>query len=63
MDLIHKSVHVFLYAYTITSLYDFDTGELSEFLELKKRVERGKWITSTPAWIELLESKEYWGSK
>ena len=53
VDRIHKLVQVFLHSCNKTCLDDVETGVLLEFGKLKWHIEWGKWITSTPVWLEL----------
>ena len=58
MDIIHNRVQVFLHSCNTKSIKEVEKGALEEFRGLKKRVERGEWITSTPVWVKRLEMKE-----
>ena len=49
---IHKRFQVFLHSSNMNCLDDVETGLLSEFGKLQHRLEQGKWITSTPIWVE-----------
>ena len=55
MDQIHKQVQVFLHSCNTTSLEEVETRALADFGELQKRVERGEWITTPSAWVEIPE--------
>ena len=48
MDIIHKRVQVFLHSRNTSSIKDVELGSLAEFGGLKKKVDRGEWLTSTP---------------
>ena len=48
MDRIHKHVQVFLKSCNKTSIEEVESGALTEFGGLQKRMERGEWLTSTP---------------
>ena len=52
MDRIHKRVQVFLHSCYTTAIEDVESGTLEDFWGLQKRVERGEWLTSVPAWVE-----------
>ena len=52
MDWIHKRVKVFLHSCNTMAIEDVDSGVLEDFRGLKKRVERGGWMTSMPEWKE-----------
>ena len=52
MDRIHKCVQVFLHSCNKTDIEEVESGALEEFRGLQKRVERGKWMTSMPVWVE-----------
>ena len=47
----------------MTCLNNVNTGALSEFREIQRRVECRYWITSTPIWVKLLKAKEDGGGK
>ena len=51
MDRIHKRVQVFLHYCNTTAIEEVESGALEEFRGLQKRVERGEWMTSMPAWV------------
>ena len=48
MDFIHKRVQVFLHSRNTTSIEYVESGSLTEFWGLHKKVERRDWLTSTP---------------
>ena len=52
MDKIHKRVQVFLQYCNATAIEDVESDALEEFRGLQKRVERGEWLNSMPAWVE-----------
>ena len=52
MDLIHKHVQLFLHSCNMTAIDNVESGALAEFGGLKKKVERGEWLTSTPVWLD-----------
>ena len=52
MDRIHKRVQVFLHTCNTTSMEELELGELKVYRGLQNKVERGKWLTSTPVWVE-----------
>ena len=58
MDRIHKRVQVFLHSCNTTSIEEVKLGALEDFRGLQKRVERGKWLTSTSVWVEWPAPKE-----
>ena len=58
MDQIHKHVQVFLHSCNTTAIKEVESGALGEFGGLQKKVERGKWLTSTPVWVKRLVQKE-----
>ena len=48
---INKRVQVFLHSCNTTAIEDVESGALEDFWGLQKRVERGEWMTSMPAWV------------
>ena len=58
MDWIQKRVQVFLHSCNTTAIEDVESGALEEFQGLQKRVERGEWLTSMPAWVERLAPRK-----
>ena len=58
MDRIHKRVQVFLHSCNTTAIEEVDTGSLTEFVGLQKKVDRGDWLTSTPRWLDWPAPKE-----
>ena len=52
MDQIHKRVQVFLHSCNTTAIEEVESGALEEFCGLQKRLDRGKWMTSMPVWVE-----------
>ena len=58
IDRIKKTVQVFLKLCNMKFWYNMDTRALLEFQKIQQRVEWGKWITYTPAWIEFPILKE-----
>ena len=58
MDQIHKRMQVFLHSCNTMAIKDMESGALEEFWVLQKRVERGEWLTSMPAWVERLAPRE-----
>ena len=51
-------MHVFLHSCNTTATEEVDSGALSEFGGLQKKVERGEWPTLTPLWVERSAPKE-----
>ena len=58
MNRMHKRVQVFLYSCNTIVIEEVESGALEEFLFLQKRVERGKWMTSMPVWVERPSPRE-----
>ena len=53
MDRIHKRVQVFLHSCNTTAIEEVESGALSEFGGIKKKVERGECLTSIPVCFTL----------
>ena len=53
IDHIHKHVQVFLHSCNTTAIEDLELGSLAEFGGIQKKVERGKWLTSMPIWVNM----------
>ena len=49
---IPKRVNVFLHSCNTTAIEDVEWGVLAEFRGLQKKLERGKWLTSTIVWVD-----------
>ena len=58
VDQIHNRVQVFLHSCNTTSLDNVGKGMLYEFGKLQRHVEKGKLISSTPAWFNLPSNKD-----
>ena len=58
IDRIHKCVQVFLHFCNTTSIKDVELGAPAEFGKLKKKLERGDYITTTPVWVDRPTPKE-----
>ena len=52
MDRIHKRVKVILHYCNMTPMKDLESGFLSEFGGIQKKVERGEWLTLMPVWVD-----------
>ena len=57
IDRIYKRVQVLLHSCNTTSIKEVELGALAEFGGLKKKVERGEWLTSTPVQVERTAQK------
>ena len=49
---IYKHAQVLLQSCNTTAMEEVELGALEEFWGLQKRLERGKWMTSMPVWVE-----------
>ena len=63
MDRVHKHVQVFLHYCNSTSIKDVESGDLTEFGGLQKKVQKGERLTSTPGWVDRPAPKEEGGQK
>ena len=63
VDHIHKQGKVILHLFNTACIEDVETGEIPEFGELQRKIEQGKWIKTTPIWVELTTSKKEEGRK
>ena len=58
MDRIHKRIQMFLHSCNTITIEDVESGTLTEFGGLQKKLTRGKWLTSTPGWVDRIAPKE-----
>ena len=58
MDKIHKRVKLFLHYCNTTAIEDVESGVLTEFGGLQKKLELGEWLTLTPGWVYRPSKKE-----
>ena len=58
MDRIHKYVQVYLHYCNTTAIKDVESGALTEFGGIQKKVEREEWLTLTPVWVDRPAQKE-----
>ena len=58
MNRIHKLVQVFLHSYNKTTIEDVESGALSEFGGIQKKVQRRKWLSLTSVWVDWPAHKE-----
>ena len=58
LDIIQMRCQVFLHSCNTNSIEYVELGELTEFGQLQKKIERGGWVTTTLVWVDRSTPKE-----